>query len=343
MKGKIMIAVIILAVTAGAVLLVNKWKEDEPTQMAELIRIEDIPIRDPFIMPHKKTGYYYMYARMGKKHFPDIPYEGVGVYRSRDLKLWEGPSLVFSIDEDFWAKRSIWAPEVHEYKGKFYLFATFTATDTLPDPRPVDNEKWPSLHKRATQILHSDSPGGPFLPFSNIPHTPVEWSSLDGTLYVEDGTPYMIFCHEWSQVIDGTMEIVELKDDLSEPVGEPVTLFRASEGEWVRNYIEGKVTDGPFFFNTKGGKLLMIWSSFGENGYAIAQAVSESGRVAGPWQQGELIFAEQGGHGMIFKDFNDELRLTFHQPNHGGLERAQIYSILEVNDRLVLGQKVLPE
>jgi hypothetical protein len=27
--------------------------------------------------------------------------------------------------------------------------------------------------------------------------------ALDGTLWVEDGVPYMIFCHEWIQITDG--------------------------------------------------------------------------------------------------------------------------------------------
>ena len=47
--------------------------------------------------------------------------------------------------------------------------------------------------KRATQILASESPEGPFKPFANKPHTSENWMSLDGTFWVEDGVPYMIF------------------------------------------------------------------------------------------------------------------------------------------------------
>jgi hypothetical protein len=39
--------------------------------------------------------------------------------------------------------------------------------------------------------------------------------TLDGTLWVEDELPYMVFCHEWVQIKDGTVESVRLKDDLS--------------------------------------------------------------------------------------------------------------------------------
>jgi hypothetical protein len=84
----------------------------------------------------------------------------------------------------------------------------------------------------------------------------------------------------------------------------------------------------------------MIWSSFGSKGYAIGQAISENGKIAGPWTQAELIFKENGGHGMIFKTFEDELFLLFHQPNFGPQERAQMYRIEEKNDRLVLISKL---
>ena len=53
--------------------------------------------------------------------------------------------------------------------------------------------------------------------------------TLDGTLYVEDGKPYMVFCHEWVQTIDGTMDCIQLEDDLSDTVGEPRMMFKASD------------------------------------------------------------------------------------------------------------------
>jgi len=30
---------------------------------------------------------------------------------------------------------------------------------------------------------------------------------IDGTLYQEDGTTYMVFVHEWTQIIDGTIVV----------------------------------------------------------------------------------------------------------------------------------------
>ena len=300
--------------------------------------INEIRIRDPFIVKDDETRKYFMYAQKGnrldREDWDTIP--GVEVYESNDLKTWYGPVEVFAFPKGFWADYQVWAPEVHVYQDKFYLFATFSSRDTLEALSPVDFK----LPRRGTQVLLADKPIGPFEPFDNKPHTPWNWSSLDGTLWVEDGIPYMVFCHEWTQIQNGSMELVQLADDLSKPVTEPVTLFHAGDAEWVRGVTnDGKVTDGCFLYKTKGGQLIMIWSSFGENQYAIGQAVSENGKVAGPWIQSDLIFNENGGHGKILETFEGELLLVFHQPNSSPKERAQFYRLTEVDNRLVLGEK----
>jgi len=310
-------------------------------ELFDTLQLADIRIRDPFVLANDETESYFMYAQMGNRN--NASSKGVEVYTSKDLKDWVGPETVFSFPEKFWADYQVWAPEVHHYNGNYYLFVTLSNRDTLDTPRPVLSDEWPRLVKRATQILVSDSPKGPFEAFENKAHTPAEWSSLDGTLYVEEGIPYMVFCHEWTQIKDGSMELVRLKKDLSAPEGEPFTLFRAGDAEWVTPLFEyGKITDGPFLHSTQSGQLLMIWSSFGARGYAIGQAVSESGKIAGPWVQAELIFQENGGHGMIFRTLENELVLAFHQPNNGPFERAQFYKMKEEADRLVLVSKYNP-
>lgn len=157
----------------------------------------------------------------------------------------------------------------------------------------------------------------------------------DGTLYVEDGVPYMIFCHEWSQVTDGEMCIVRLSDDLKRTVGEPKMLFKASQPIWASSKINGGfITDGPFLYKCFDGRLIMIWSSFDENGYVEAVAYSENGKVNGKWKHcHKTLSAVDGGHGMIFKDFDKKLRFTMHYPNEPhGAERAKIMEIEEIPD-----------
>lgn len=44
----------------------------------------------------------------------------------------------------------------------------------------------------------------------------------------------MVYCYEWLQALDGTIEKIELKPDLSGTIGEGKLLFRASESPWSR-------------------------------------------------------------------------------------------------------------
>jgi hypothetical protein len=46
-------------------------------------------------------------------------------------------------------------------------------------------------------------------------------------------------------------------------------------------------TDGPFLVRSEHGSLFMLWSSFGEEGYAMGVAELPSGSVAGPRVQQE--------------------------------------------------------
>jgi hypothetical protein len=154
---------------------------------------------------------------------------------------------------------------------------------------------------------------------------------------VEDDVPYMVFCHEWVEIVDGSIDYIELSSDLSKPVGKPHKMFHASEAEWSTG-IPGKVTDGCFMYKTKSDKLLMIWSSFGRKGYAVGIAESQSGKLKGPWiQQDQLLFEENGGHGMILKTFDDRLLLVLHQPNSpSGQERLKLFELEDTGDSLKL-------
>ena len=291
----------------------------------------DIFIRDPYIVTDVQKGIYYMYASSPQKGRDGQTLGGVAVYTSKDLKAWKGPKQVFTVPEDNWITGTVWAPEVHLYKGRYYLFATLNSDIEWKKKQ----EGWGAYTFRGTQIFHSDSPEGPFFPFNRLPHTPIDYMALDGTLWVEDGTPYMVFCHEWVQIVDGTMAVVELKPDLSAPVGQPLRLFCASSAPWTPEGGKNYVTDGCFLYRTKSDKLLMIWSSFSKEGYAIGIAESTSGKVIGPWKQHpETLFNRDGGHGMLFRTFDGKLCVVFHQPNRGGAERAHIFELEDTGDSL---------
>ena len=312
------------------------------SSFAQNLTLKDIYIRDPFIVPVAEEGVYYMYASSPTTE-NGVTYGGMVAYKSKDLKTWTGPVRVFDVPRDNWITGTVWAPEVHSYNGKYYLFATLNSDIIWKAPE----KGHPAFTHRATQVFWSERPEGPFQAFDEkVPHTPMGQMCLDGTLWVENGIPYMIYCHEWVEMMDGTMELVQLKDDLSGTVGHPIRLFCASAAEWSSGSARSDgqrtyVTDGCFLYRTRTGKLLMIWSSFKNGDYAIGIAESATGKVIGPWrQQKEPLFEKDGGHGMIFKTFEGELRLVLHSPNGGGLERAHLFEIEDCGDTLKLKGEV---
>lgn len=285
-----------------------------------------IHIRDPFVLPVEAEHQYYLYGTRGPEAWTSAAH-GTDYYTSRDLQHWDGPFPAFQPPAGFWADRNFWAPEVHAYRGRYYMFITFKAEGV----------------RRGTQILVADSPRGPFLPISDGPATPRDWECLDGTFFVDDeNQPWMIFCHEWVQVGDGEICAVRLSDDLKMPVGQPVLLFRASEAPWAEEINSknrrGYVTDGPTLYRMTNGDLLMLWSSFRNGEYAVGVARSESGGVLGPWQQiPEPLYDADGGHCMVFRTFDGELRLAFHRPNPSPHERPYFVPLREHGASLQLG------
>ena len=279
----------------------------------------DIQMRDPFV--YVENGTYYLYGSTDT----DI-WRGSGcgftAYKGHDLENWQKIGNVFDKPETFWGTDNFWAPEMHAYKGKYYLFASFKAPGK----------------SRGTAILKADSPEGPFRPWGDGRATPEEWECLDGTMWVEDGVPYIIFCHEWVQAGDGEICLTRLKDDLSGATGETHALFTASQAAWTRRVrhssgVEGYVTDGPNLFRGRDGKLYMLWSSLSPSGYAIGLAVSDTGRLIGPWkQQSSPVFDRDGGHGMLFRDLTGQMRLSIHAPNHTPDERPLFLPVRETEN-----------
>ncbi len=131
--------------------------------------IRDVHISDPFILADPVSRKYYTYVQfVDRERFPDADVSQPCFYvlESEDLENWSEPQVCFQKGE-FWADQDYWAPEVHIWKGRYYLISSFRAKGTY----------------RRCQCLVSDSPKGPFFPVAMKPVTPDGWHCLDGTLY----------------------------------------------------------------------------------------------------------------------------------------------------------------
>lgn len=295
------------------------------------MKLKDIHLRDPFIFA--ENGVYYMYGTRRGMTTKVIPWKGLDVYTSENLIDWSEPIECFTRPDDFWADRDFFAPEVYRYGDGYYMFASFRSEKRL----------------RCSQILKSESPLGPFLPLTDSPITPEDWACLDATLYVdEEGTPWTAFCHEWTQIGNGTIDVMPLTKDLRAPAGAPEVILRAGDVDWAYSLVDpaadNYVTDGPFFRKGKNGKLYMLWSSFHagpQYWYAQALAVSDSGSIRGPWRHADhFLLDEDSGHGMIFDGFDGETYMILHSPNVNPNERPCLMRIRETGDGFeVIGRR----
>ena len=312
---------VLAALLSAALMQTGCVSSGEAIREASLARA-DFRIRDPFVLVDGDV--YYLYESK--------PWDGgreVFVRRSADLERWTNRQQVMQVADDL-PVRSVWAPEVHKYKGAYYLFVTLTMEKGTYDIATLVPGREKMVAPRGVWVYKADSPMGPFVPVKNGPIPPQDWMTLDGTLCVEDGRPYMVFCHEWCQMKDGRMSFAPLSPDLASFTAEPTTMFKASDAMENAGYI----TDGPFLYRSpKSGALYMIWSNTvrrrgkKDPDYCIFVRTSSSGKLAGPWSKDELLFGKDGGHGMIFRGFDGRLMLTLHQPNSIPNERMALFEI----------------
>lgn len=264
------------------------FKEDRST--------EEIFVRDPYVFL-TEDGDYALTGTTYRLNYNDS--YGVLAYRSHDKERWSGPYTLIEkskLDKEY---KDFWAPEIHKI-GSLYCLAV-----TL---KPEDG-------KRGTYLFTSRSSCKGYVMRARI--TPCDKSSLDGTLYVEDGRVWCVYCYEYIDCGDGEIRAVRLTEDMSGIEADTDTLlFKASANTYEPYLGRYKVTDGPFLFRDNE-RLCMLWSTHTRSGkYVQLSAYSDNGRIDGKWlQKGEPLYAGDGGHGMIFDDLDGMRYLVLHTPN----------------------------
>ena len=298
------------------------------------IATEDLYIRDPFVLA--ENGTYYLYGTRGFGQFE--------VFTSTDLKTWKAHKPCFVGGDDFWgnasasvegAEAAYWAPEVHKYNDAYYMIATFTQSGTT--------------NQQASVILKADSPLGPFAVWSEGAITPVGHSCLDATLYIENGTPYLIYAHEWQCSCKnysgtGTMDYIQLSADLKTTVGTSSQWFGADEltsfWEELFGTRASNVTDGPFVYTDEAGQKYLLWATSidtdsGRKYSALATCFDAIGSDVNLRKDTVKLYTEDGGHSMIFTDLNGIETLVLHTPNSGDT-RAKFFNVVLHDGGLVL-------
>lgn len=267
-----------------------------PVPFREDRKLEEIFVRDPFVF-RTEDGGYALTGTTYRLNYNDS--YGVLMYRSRDKERWSGPYALVEkskLDKEY---KDFWAPEIHKI-GDLYCLAV-----TL---KPADG-------KRGTYLFVSSDSCCGYVMSTRI--TPLDKSSLDGTLYAENGRVWCVYCYEYIDCDDGEIRAVRLTEDMRAiELETDRLLFKASANEYKPYRGRYKVTDGPFLFEDSG-RLNMLWSTHTAGGkYVQLLAYSDNGRLDGNWlQRGKPLYASDGGHGMIFEDSDLRRYLVLHTPN----------------------------
>jgi Glycosyl hydrolases family 43 len=324
---------LILAALLAATVAIPGSAQQSPPSADAVLLLPQMHLHDPWIVADDATKTYHLFTRNEEAMTGDKVL-GTMMYTSGDLKHWTRPRIVFRLPATgTWAKDGSWAPEVHFWKGEYYLFTTFhDAEAKLP---PVAKRK---PYRRGTVLAVSDRIDGPYtLVNRGEPIAPKELMTLDGTLYVDpQGRPWYVYAHEWLQTTVGTIAALPLDDKL-QAAGPSRVLFKADEAPWARGQDQSEgdrvwVTDGPEFFRTEAGTLVMLWSSYGEKGYVQAIARSKSGELEGPWEQLDPLVKRDSGHGMLFRAFDGRLMMVLHRPFTYAL--GKLYEMRDAGDRV---------
>ena len=210
---------------------------------------------DPQIIKHGDT--YYLYVTGGKS---------LSVRTSKNLISWSEKKTIFQLSQTSWGVDRCWAPEVHEYNGKFYLF--FCGRDSK-------------------EIFHGsvavcDTPDGTFKPIGDKPLLNFSYSVIDlSFLADDDGRTYIYYSKDCStNKINGKGVSqsfgVEVKNDFTALIGEPVLISEPTES-WEKKSGNTIWNEGPVVFK-ENGKYYLLYSAnyYQSKDYSVGYCMSDS-------------------------------------------------------------------
>lgn len=273
---------------------------------------DEIQIRDPFVFV--ENGVYYLIGTTGSD--PWGSGSDLALFASYDLEEFEKKRVMVT-DGSLDSYKNIWAPELHKYRGKYYLIVSAVRKDV----------------GRGSFIFVSDKVDGDYKMLTGSYATPAEWGCLDATLFVHEDKPYLCFANEWMTPItndgDGSLYMAELSEDLTEIIGKPKKIISGKNSEIAievsdkSGTVNGYIAEGPYLYE-EDGNIVLLWSTVGKSGYTVVKSVSKNG-VFGDYEFDKIVFSEDGGHCMCFTDLEGGRRLTLHQPNGTPNERMKLF------------------
>ncbi|MBO5778286.1 MAG: glycoside hydrolase family 43 protein [Clostridia bacterium] len=245
---------------------------------------------DPFLFYHEETGTFYLYGTTRKYSNPGKIEETFEYYTSTDLVNWENGGVCFQPARGDWCTSRLWAPEVFEIDGKYYMYYTAATGDGGV------------LHG---SVAVADSPAGPFTnkvaPGVDGKKPVFDFGSnfptIDGSLFVDDdGSMYYYFARD--QIGDNsssggnnstrrsTIWGIELENPYTIKAGaKPVKLTEVGRStidetgkftqEWEVQDANAMWNEGPYMLKHNGVYYLTYSANyFGSKYYSVGYAIS---------------------------------------------------------------------
>lgn len=237
----------------------DKIKNPLLTQQGDTIRFGD-----PFLYEH--NGIYYLTGTSQAD-------KGFEYYSSPDLVHWEYGGFLYQKKEDNWASDAFWAPEVFQYKERFYLIYSAFSKE---------------LDGLRLALAVSDSPSGPFTDLY-APLFEGGFGAIDGHVFVDkDQQPYLFFSKNGFEdgYSYGILYGMKLQDDLTADVRDTVKLLEASQ-DWERvNWTHNRCNEGATVFQYQD-RYFMTYSANHtfEPHYGIGYAVAD--HPLGVWKKAD--------------------------------------------------------
>ena len=307
---KQVLAVLFICLTRVVLSFASGEGTNDIPRMPELKPLFDYPVRDTSVCLGK-DGAYYLIGTTGHPTWW-ITNEGIRMWKSQDLKSWAPMGLVWSFEKDItWQKgkpgkdgklrRAIWAPEIHYFKGTYWMAYC--------------------VNYGGTGILRSES-GKPEGPYVDVKKDGPLTGLIDASLFAdESGAVYFV----WQNGM-----IARMKDDMSGLAEEPRHLKPANAKQ---------VGFEAAFITKINGRYHLICADFikwdGKTAtYDCMAASSES--IYGPYGDRYLAIPG-GGHNVLFKDIDGKLWSTYfgNDPKAPFKERPAVLRVeIDKNNRI---------
>ena len=211
-----------------------------------------------------------------------------------------------------WASGDYWAPEVYPWQGKYAMLFTV---------------RWKETGSLRIGLALSEKPEGPYTDALGGPLFDFGYAAIDATLITDEGgTPYLIYARDCSENLvqerhESHLYGVQLTDDLTATVGEPVLLTQPDQA-WETLSGDTRWNEGPSVVRHDGRYYLFYSANFfASREYGIGVAVADT--PLGPYRKQannpilrwsgteDAVQVSGPGHNAFFTA-GDELFASYH-------------------------------